>query len=212
MSHTYPVRGAAPSAGPWVRRGQRAARPQPAGTVGRPAAVLFDRDGTLVADVPHNRDPGQVRLMPTARAALDTLRAAGTAVGIVTNQPGLGRGVLTRAQVLAVHRRLTELLGEFQVTAVCPHVPVDGCGCRKPAPGLVHAACAELGVQPRDVVVVGDIGRDMEAARASGAGAVLVPTAVTLPDEVAAAPRVAPDLLTAVRALLTDGQTSGGTT
>jgi HAD superfamily hydrolase (TIGR01662 family) len=157
-------------------------------------AVLFDRDGTLVVDVPYNGDPGRVVPMPGAREALDRLRAAGLKAGVVTNQSGLARGCFDAGQLAAVNRRVEELLGPFGTWQVCPHDDRAGCRCRKPGPGLVEAAAAELGVDPRRCVVVGDIGRDMAATLAAGAAGILVPTAVTRPEEVAAAPDVAADL------------------
>ncbi len=167
-----------------------------------PAAVLFDRDGTLVVDVPYCGDPSLVRPVPTARPALALLRAAGIPVGVVTNQSGIARGLLRREQVDAVNRRVDDLLGPFDVWRLCPHGPDDGCACRKPAPGMVLAAARDLGVAAADVAVVGDIGADVGAALAAGARPVLVPTPVTLPEEVAAAPVVRPDLVAAVRHLL----------
>jgi D-glycero-D-manno-heptose 1,7-bisphosphate phosphatase len=167
-----------------------------------PQLVLFDRDGTLVVDVPYNRDPDRVRPMPTASAALGMLRAHGVAVGVVTNQPGLARGLITPEQMAAVQRRIETLLGPFEVWAVCPHRPQEGCRCRKPAPGLVLDACLRLGVDPGRAAVVGDIGADIDAAKASGARGVLVPTRATRPEEVGGAPQAAPDLLTAVRRLM----------
>ena len=164
--------------------------------------MLFDRDGTLVVDVPYCADPERVTSVPTARAALSLLRAAGIPVGVVSNQSGIARGLLNRDQVDAVNRRVDDLLGPFDVWQVCPHGPDDGCACRKPAPGMVLAAAQQLGVAPGDVAVVGDIGADVGAARAAGARSVLVPTEVTLPEEVAAAPVVRPDLLAAVQYLL----------
>jgi D-glycero-D-manno-heptose 1,7-bisphosphate phosphatase len=164
--------------------------------------VLFDRDGTLVVDVPYCGDPDLVTPVPTARPALALLRAAGIPVGVVSNQSGIARGLLSRAQVDAVNRRVDDLLGPFATWQLCPHGPDDGCACRKPAPGMVLAAAAQLGVAPEDVAVVGDIGADVGAAQAAGARSVLVPTPVTLPEEVAAAPVVRPDLLAAVHHLL----------
>lgn len=161
-------------------------------------AVLFDRDGTLVQDVPYNGDPALVRPVPGALAALTWLRGRGVPVGVITNQSGVGRGMVTGEQVERVNARVEELLGPFDSWQVCPHAPGAGCGCRKPAPGMVLAAAAELGVPVERCVVIGDIGADVAAARAAGARAVLVPTAVTRPEEVAAAPVVAPDLLAAV--------------
>jgi D-glycero-D-manno-heptose 1,7-bisphosphate phosphatase len=167
-----------------------------------PAAVLFDRDGTLVVDVPYNGDPARVRAVPRARAALGLLRAAGVRTGVVTNQSGIARGLITAADADAVNRRVDALLGPFDVWEVCPHGPADGCRCRKPRPGMVQRAAARLGATPAEVAVVGDIGADVEAAAAAGAASVLVPTPVTRPEEVAAAPVVRPDLLAAVRYLL----------
>lgn len=163
-----------------------------------PRAVLFDRDGTLVEDVPYNGDPARVVTMPGARAALDRLRARGVRIGVVSNQSGVARGLLSLDQVDAVNRRLATLLGPIDAWAICAHGPADGCQCRKPAPGLVLAAAAELGVGPEQCVVVGDIGSDVEAALAAGARAILVPTDRTRPMEIEAAPEVASDLLDAV--------------
>jgi D-glycero-D-manno-heptose 1,7-bisphosphate phosphatase len=148
--------------------------------------------------VPYNGDPARVQPMPGATAALAALRAAGVRLAVVSNQSGIGRGLLTRAQVDAVNARVEELLGPFDAWCVCPHAPGEGCACRKPAPGLVLDAAARLGVHPADCVVIGDIGADMGAAGAAGARAVLVPTAATLQEEVLAAPAVARDLPGAV--------------
>jgi HAD superfamily hydrolase (TIGR01662 family) len=167
-----------------------------------PEAVLFDRDGTLVVDVPYNGDPSRVRPMPGAREALQLLCTAGIPTGVITNQSGIARGLLTAEQADRVNRRVDELLGPFAVWQVCPHGPADGCACRKPRPGMVLAAARQLGVARERVAVIGDIGADVEAATAAGATAVLVPTPVTRPEEVAAAPVVQPDLLSAVRLLL----------
>lgn len=156
--------------------------------------VLFDRDGTLVRDVPYNGDPDAVVPVPGAKAALDRLRARGLRVGVVSNQSGVARGLLSAAQVDAVNARVDQFLGPFDDWQVCPHHENSGCRCRKPAPGLVIEAARALGTEPARCVVVGDIGRDMVAAAAAGALGVLVPTPVTRPEEVAAAPVVVPDL------------------
>jgi histidinol-phosphate phosphatase family protein len=167
-----------------------------------PAAVLLDRDGTLVVDVPYNGDPERVRPMPGARAALDRLRAAGVRLAVVSNQSGIARGIVTEDEVAAVNRRVEELLGPLGPWLVCPHGPDDGCGCRKPAPGLVLEAADRLGVAPERCAVVGGLGSDVDAARAAGARAVLVPTPRTRREEVAAAPERAEDLAGAVDLLL----------
>ncbi len=181
-------------AGGWWR--SRAAAPWPP----RPAAVLFDRDGTLIRDVPYNGQPERVEPMPGVVAALTRLRRAGVPVGVVTNQSAVGRGLITPGQLAAVHERIEELLGPFGSWAVCPHAPEEGCDCRKPAPRLIRQAAAELGVDPADCVVIGDIGADATAAYAAGARAILVPTPQTRPAEAAGVPTTAGvgDAVTAV--------------
>jgi D-glycero-D-manno-heptose 1,7-bisphosphate phosphatase len=170
-----------------------------------PRAVLFDRDGTLIRDVPYNGDPSRVEPMPTAAEAVAQVRARGIPVGVVTNQSGIARGLLTREEVDAVNAHVDRLFGPFDVWRVCPHGVDDGCECRKPAPGMLRSACAALGVPPEEAVMIGDIGADMAAAEAAGMRAVLVPTPVTRPDEVRAAARVAPTAMAAVRLVLVEG-------
>jgi D-glycero-D-manno-heptose 1,7-bisphosphate phosphatase len=167
-----------------------------------PSAVLLDRDGTLVLDVPYNGDPRLVQPLPGVRTALDRLRRAGVRLAVVSNQSGVARGLLRADQVDAVNRRVEELLGPLGPFLTCPHGPDDGCGCRKPAPGLVLQACERLGVAPAEAAVVGDIGSDVEAAAAAGARGVLVPTAATRRGEIEAAAEVAPTLGAAVDLLL----------
>ncbi|SDL83406.1 haloacid dehalogenase superfamily, subfamily IA, variant 3 with third motif having DD or ED/haloacid dehalogenase superfamily, subfamily IA, variant 1 with third motif having Dx(3-4)D or Dx(3-4)E [Arthrobacter sp. ov407] len=168
----------------------------------QPRAVLFDRDGTLIYDVPYNADPARVRPMPHSRESLQRLRSRGIPIGVLSNQSGIGRGILTAAEVDAVNGRIDQLLGPFDLWVICPHIPADRCPCRKPAPGMVLKACRSLGVSPAETALIGDIGSDMEAARASGARGILVPTPVTRAAEVEAAVEVAADLAAAVDLLL----------
>src|SRR5215218_5749400 len=95
-------------------------------------AVLFDRDGTLIRDVPYNGSPDAVQPMPGAKAALDRLRAAGLALGVVSNQSGVAKGLLTSHQVDSVNQRVADLLGPFDTWQICIHDHADGCLCRKP--------------------------------------------------------------------------------
>jgi histidinol-phosphate phosphatase family protein len=179
----------------WLRGRIRArgARPWP-----RIRAVLFDRDGTLIRDVPYNGDPGLVEPIPGAVAAVRVARRHGLAVAVITNQSGIARGLLSQADAEAVNARVARLLGPFDTVRLCPHGEGEGCGCRKPAPGMVLAAAADLGVAPHECMVVGDIGADVAAARAAGARGVLVPTPQTSPADRAGV-RVAGDLAEAVR-------------
>lgn len=171
-------------------------------------AVLFDRDGTLVEDVPNNADPDRVHPVEGAREALARLRGRGIRTGVVTDQPGVARGLLTDADVRRVNQRVDELLGPFDVFAVCPHAPDDGCHCRRPQPGMLLWAGGRICTGPAQLVVIGSTAAGAEAARRAGADGILVPNGQTRPEETTRADHVAPDLLTAVRALL-DGPPKG---
>jgi HAD superfamily hydrolase (TIGR01662 family) len=188
-------------------RGMRRARKLAADPAGAPVpaaprAVLLDRDGTLVRDVPYNGDPALVDPLPGVREALERLRAHGIRLAVVSNQSGIARGRLTASQAQAVMARADELLGPFDDVRWCPHGPEEGCACRKPAPGLLLAAAAALEVDPSRCAMIGDIGADVDAARAAGMRGVLVPTGVTRPEEVAAAPETARTFAAAVDLLL----------
>jgi histidinol-phosphate phosphatase family protein len=168
----------------------------------RPLAVLFDRDGTLMHNVPYLSDPDLVRPVAGARRSLAALRSKGIAVGVVSNQSGVARGLISDKALEQVNAKVEDLLGPFDTWQICRHGTDDGCDCRKPEPGMVHAAARELGVRPSDCVLIGDTGADVDAALRAGARAVLVPTAETLLPEVDRAgvlAEVAPNLTVAVR-------------
>ena len=169
---------------------------------GLPDLVLLDRDGTLVHDVPYNGDPALVRPVDGAREALDRLRGLGVRLAVVTNQSGIASGRITREQADAVNARVAELLGPFELVLLCPHGRDDGCGCRKPAPGMVKQACSELDVDPARTVLIGDIESDVLAAEAAGAVGILVPTPATRPEESERAGHVEPSLVAAVDAIV----------
>jgi D-glycero-D-manno-heptose 1,7-bisphosphate phosphatase len=146
--------------------------------------VLFDRDETLIEDVPYNGDPERVVPLPGARKALDALRAAGIPVAVVSNQSGVGRGLITLAQVDAVNARVEALLGPFAGFFVCPHGPDDGCDCRKPHPKLIFDAARALGVDAACCAVIGDKPSDVEAAQNAGATGYRIGGAETIRDVV----------------------------
>jgi len=164
--------------------------------------LLFDRDDTLVIDVPYNADPHKVVPVPGAHRAVERARAAGLRLGVVTNQSVIAKGMATREEVDATNARVDELVGPFDVWCVCPHDADDGCDCRKPRPGLVLEAAERLGIAPEELVVVGDIGADVGAAAAAGAQGILVPTPRTRQEEIDDAPTVAASLDEAVSLVL----------
>jgi histidinol-phosphate phosphatase family protein len=177
-----------------IARGRRMTR--------RPRAVLMDRDGTVIDDVPYNANPGAVRLRPGARAALDRLRGARIPVAVITNQSGVARGRLTPNDVARVNRRVEELAGPLAGWFVCVHGPRDGCECRKPKPGLVFEAARALGISARHCAVIGDIEADLIAAERAGARGILVPAPTTRREEIARAPEMARTLDQAIARLL----------
>ena len=158
--------------------------PEHDGGSGQPT-ILFDKDGTLIEDVPYNVDPARVRLARGAEASLRRLAAAGFAAAVVTNQTGVARGYFTLRDLDAVRDRLAELLAEQGVTLrgfyACPHFPMGSvpefaiaCDCRKPGGGLVRQAVDELGLVASRTWVVGDSWADIAAVRSAGCRTLLV--------------------------------------
>jgi histidinol-phosphate phosphatase family protein len=172
-----------------------------------PLAVLLDRDDTIIEDLPYLRDPDGVRPIPGALTALDRLRRRGLLLAVVTNQSGVAKGLISHEELDAVNARVDAVLGPFDSWQICVHNAGDGCGCRKPAPGMVVAAADALGVDTTRCVVIGDTGGDVGAALSAGAAAVLVPTQRTLGREISDArvrARVAATLDDAVSLVLKD--------
>jgi D-glycero-D-manno-heptose 1,7-bisphosphate phosphatase len=136
-------------------------------------AVLFDRDGTLVRDVPYNGDPDLVEPMPGAAHCVQRMRDLGLKVGVVTNQSAVGRGMLDFEDVERVNLRIERYLGAFDTWQICPHAPWEGCACRKPAPALIESAARALRVVPGECLVVGNEPTDVLAAERAGARGLL---------------------------------------
>jgi D-glycero-D-manno-heptose 1,7-bisphosphate phosphatase len=125
-------------------------------------------------------EPAEFFWLPGALEALAILRHAGIYLSVATNQSGVGRGLMTLAQLEAVHDRMRDEASRNQAALdavlFCPHAPDDGCACRKPAPGLILEALARSGFEASQTLVVGDAERDLEAAARAGVKAVLVRT------------------------------------
>jgi D-glycero-D-manno-heptose 1,7-bisphosphate phosphatase len=142
--------------------------------------VLLDRDGTINVEREYLARADEVELLPNALAGLSRLRRLGLGLAVVTNQSGLGRGYFDRAALDAIHQRLADLLAIGGVALdgvyVCPHVPEDGCPCRKPEPGLARRAAVELGIDLARAFVIGDKPCDIELGRRVGATTILVRT------------------------------------
>ncbi len=143
-------------------------------------AVFLDRDGTIIAERNYLSDPAGVELLPGAAEGLRRMSALGLPLVLVTNQSGVGRGYFGRDAVERVHGRLLELLEAEGVRLdgiyACPHEPAQNCACRKPLPGLLHRAGAELKLDLAASFMVGDKPCDVELGLGVGATALLVRT------------------------------------
>lgn len=154
--------------------------------VARPA-VFIDRDGTLTEEVGYVNHPRRLTLLPRSAEAVRRLNAAGVPAVVTTNQAGVARGYFSEDVLHAVNDTLVRLLKDegahLDGLYVCPHHPSEGeppfravCECRKPKPGLLRQAAAELDLDLAASIVVGDKGSDIETAAPVGARSVLVLT------------------------------------
>lgn len=143
-------------------------------------AIFLDRDGTLVDDPGFLRRPGDVRLLDGVAAALGRLRDAGYRLAVVTNQSGIARGLMSSADVAAVHAEIARQLAATGVVidawAYCPHLPDAGCACRKPRTALHRRLADTRGYRLAQSWCIGDRIGDVAAAAPLGARAVLVET------------------------------------
>jgi D-glycero-D-manno-heptose 1,7-bisphosphate phosphatase len=140
-------------------------------------AVFLDRDGTIIHDRGYPRDPALVELLPGAANGLTILRERGLLLVVVSNQSGLARGLVTPAEAKAVHRRFLTCLAEQGLVLdgvyYCPHGPDEDCSCRKPAPGLILQAAAELKIDLSRSFMTGDKRSDVEAGIRAGCTSIL---------------------------------------
>jgi D-glycero-D-manno-heptose 1,7-bisphosphate phosphatase len=142
-------------------------------------AVFLDRDGVLNAIVVRGGTPyppqsiEEFSLLPGVEQACRQLRQAGFLLVVVTNQPDVARGIQLRERVEAMNR---QVLSELPVQDIltCYHDEADGCGCRKPKPGLILQAAGQWDIDLRGSYMVGDRWSDVEAGRASSCTSILV--------------------------------------
>ncbi len=112
--------------------------------------------------------------------ALASLTAAGVRIVIVSNQAIVARGLATRDEVDAINARMVAALEDagarIEAVMICPHDAADGCACRKPQPGMLRQAAAELGIDLRQSFMIGDAATDIEAGARAGCETVLACT------------------------------------
>lgn len=142
--------------------------------------VFLDRDGTVIVDKHYLSDPAAVELESGAASGLARLMKLGFRLIGITNQSGVAKGMFDMAAVTRVNDRVAQLLEPHGVLIehwyVCPHDADAGCACRKPAPGMMHEAARELGVDLAKSFVIGDKLSDVELGMTTGACCILVQT------------------------------------
>ncbi|MCX5906621.1 MAG: D-glycero-beta-D-manno-heptose 1,7-bisphosphate 7-phosphatase [Deltaproteobacteria bacterium] len=150
-------------------------------------AVFLDRDGTVCEEVGYLSSVEQLRLIPRAGKAIRKLNQLGYRIVIITNQSGVARGLFSESRLQEIHdelkRQLTEEGARIDGIYYCPHHPTDGaapyltdCQCRKPHPGLLLQAAADLKIDLKDSYMVGDHFSDVACGQSVGATSVLVRT------------------------------------
>ena len=151
-------------------------------------AVFFDRDGTLMEDTHYCADPALVRVFDGVPEALRSLKRAGFGVFVITNQSGIGRGLISQSQYDAVAEEFLSQAGSDSIDAsyYCPDVPGVPSTCRKPEPGMVLAAAAEHAIDLAASYFVGDKVADVECGRRAGTRTILVLTGYGATEETAA--------------------------
>ena len=143
--------------------------------------VILDRDGVINEDSPDFiKSVAEFKPIPGSLEAIARLSQAGWRVFVVSNQSGIGRGLLTYDALFAIHdklqRTLTALGGRIDGIEFAPDHPDQASEQRKPAPGMFRDLARRLQVSLDGVPAVGDSWRDIEAARAAGARPILVRT------------------------------------
>jgi D-glycero-D-manno-heptose 1,7-bisphosphate phosphatase len=146
-------------------------------------AVFLDRDGTLMEEAHYCGDPALVRLYPSVSEGLRRLKAAGFRTFIVSNQSGIGRGLITEAQYRAVQAELLAQIGAgstgeglIDASYYCPDAPGTPSTRRKPEPGMVFEAAAEFDIDLARSWMIGDKAVDVECGRRAGVRTLLVQT------------------------------------
>jgi D,D-heptose 1,7-bisphosphate phosphatase len=154
---------------------------------GKRPAIFLDRDGTIIHQVELLHKPSQIKIFPTAAAAIKAFNRMGYLVVVVTNQPVIARGIIGPKEVDHIHAVLIDRLGKKGATIdgvyYCPHHPQADvkkyrmvCKCRKPAPGMILQAAKEHGIDLRKSFFIGDSTQDVLAGNRAKVRTILVRT------------------------------------
>jgi len=158
-------------------------------------ALFLDRDGTVIAERGYLKDPAQIEILPGAVDALRKLAREGWKLIVISNQSGVGRGLITLEEMNAVQAKFLRLMKSngIEITAsyLCTHTPEDNCECRKPATLSVEKAVREHAISAQQSWMVGDREGDILCGRNAGCSTMWLrnrefPVAPELPDHIAA--------------------------
>ncbi len=151
------------------------------------AAVFLDRDGTINEEVGYMDSLEKLKIIPEAFEAIRLINQNGMKAVVITNQSGVARGLFSEEFVQTVHAIIQEQLKArkafIEAFYHCPHHPTEGqgvylqaCNCRKPAPGLLFKAADEMEIDLGRSYMIGDMPKDIDAAKRAGAKGILVRT------------------------------------
>ena len=151
------------------------------------AAVFLDRDGTINEEVGYMDSLEKLKIIPEAFEAIRLINQNAMKAVVITNQSGVARGLFSEEFVQTVHAIIQEQLKArkafIEAFYHCPHHPTEGqgvylqaCNCRKPAPGLLFKAADEMEIDLGRSYMIGDMPKDIEAAKRAGAKGILVRT------------------------------------
>ena len=140
--------------------------------------IFVDRDDTIIINKDYLDTPDGIDLLPNAVKGLKALMDKGYTLIMITNQSGINRGYFTLETLNAIHARLAEILAEdgvkFEKIYFCPHRPDEHCHCRKPATGMLEAACRDYDIDLEHSAMIGDSAGDMKMANSFGVKAIQV--------------------------------------
>lgn len=140
-------------------------------------AIFLDRDGTLIEEVNYLHRVEDLRLFPATRETLFALKDDGYLLIVVTNQSGIGRGIYDETAMHSIHNAMQmKLDGVIDAFYFCPHLPCDGCECRKPLTGMIQAATNDFEIDMGNSWMIGDKNVDVLAGQSAGLKTALVLT------------------------------------
>jgi D-glycero-D-manno-heptose 1,7-bisphosphate phosphatase len=169
-------------------------------------AAFIDRDGTLIEEVNFLSNVDDLRVFPFTYDAVKSLKDAGFLIIVVTNQSGIGRGVYGEAEMNEIHDEMQlQLDNMIDAFYFCPHLPCDGCSCRKPSLGMIESAMQDFAIDIPNSWMIGDKKIDVETGKNAGTRSAMVLTGYgrSHSAQLDSTPDVlAEDLLAAVREVL----------